>query len=128
MLVVIDTNVLVSSLINPKGLPARVMDMVFSGEIKICYSNEIVTEYKDVLLRPKFNFDYDTVEEWLGCVLSRGYEANPLPSTLEFIDESDRIFYDVARVFGATLITGNLRHYPQESFIVTLTEFFNEEQ
>ena len=31
----------------------------------------------------------------------------------------DRIFYEVAASGGAYLVTGNLKHYPQEKFIVS---------
>jgi hypothetical protein len=38
-------------------------------------------------------------------------------------DESDRVFYDVAKTAGAYLITGNTKHFPQEPFILTPAEF-----
>ena len=40
-------------------------------------------------------------------------------------DESDRPFVEVARAAGATLITGNTRHFPSETgIIVKWTQFF----
>ena len=38
-------------------------------------------------------------------------------------DEDDRKFYDVAKSSGAFLITGNIKHFPSESFIVTPADF-----
>ena len=38
-------------------------------------------------------------------------------------DEDDRAFYDTAKNNDAYLVTGNTRHYPNESFILTPTEF-----
>ena len=44
-------------------------------------------------------------------------------STVALPDESDRIFYDVARASEAILITGNTKHFPNEPFIMTPAEF-----
>jgi hypothetical protein len=38
-------------------------------------------------------------------------------------DETDRKFYDVASACGALLITGNLKHYPSEPFIISPAGF-----
>ena len=38
-------------------------------------------------------------------------------------DETDRIFYDTAKASGAILITGNLKHFPSEPFIMKSAEF-----
>jgi len=38
-------------------------------------------------------------------------------------DEDDRIFYDTAKSANAVLVTGNKKHYPDESFIMTPAEF-----
>jgi len=39
------------------------------------------------------------------------------------INADDRIFYDAAVEAMAYLITGNIRHFPKESFIVTPAQF-----
>jgi hypothetical protein len=39
------------------------------------------------------------------------------------IHEDDRIFYDTAKHSGSILVTGNLKHYPKEAFILAPTEF-----
>lgn len=51
MKVVIDTNVFVSSFINPEGTPRKIIDLWKLGKIVICLSDEIITEYISVLLR-----------------------------------------------------------------------------
>jgi predicted nucleic acid-binding protein len=38
-------------------------------------------------------------------------------------DETDRKFYDTAKSSSATLITGNMKHYPAEPFIMTPADF-----
>ncbi|MBE0431038.1 MAG: putative toxin-antitoxin system toxin component, PIN family [Dehalococcoidia bacterium] len=51
--VVLDTNVLVSALINPHGKPAQIMDGVLAGRIRLFVSPSIVTELERVLGYPK---------------------------------------------------------------------------
>jgi hypothetical protein len=48
-----------------------------------------------------------------------GTDESPTPLP----DESDRKFYDTAKYCGAFLITGNIKHFPQEPFIITPAEF-----
>jgi predicted nucleic acid-binding protein len=49
----------------------------------------------------------------------------PVASVFPMTDESDRKFYDVAKTAEAFLVTGNMKHYPKEPFIVTPSEFAN---
>jgi len=121
--VVIDTNILVSALISPKGNPAKIIEMIITGKLKIFYSDEILGEYEEVLLRPKFNLNRDSLRRWLESVLGKGHNVNPISSTFGMLDESDRIFYDVAKSCGIYLVTGNIKHYPSESLILTPTQF-----
>ena len=54
MRIVIDTNVVISGLISPSGLPAQIIDLWILNEITVCLSTKIIEEYISVLLRPKF--------------------------------------------------------------------------
>ena len=47
----------------------------------------------------------------------------PKVSNTPLPDETDRKFYDLAKEVGAILITGNRKHYPDEEFIMTPSEF-----
>ena len=38
-------------------------------------------------------------------------------------DESDRIFYDTAKESKSILISGNLKHFPNEEFIMLPADF-----
>ena len=54
--VVLDTNVLVSALLQPQGMPARALLIVLSGTAaQLCVSGDIYAEYDEVVRRPKFN-------------------------------------------------------------------------
>ena len=56
MLVVIDTNVLVSALWSKNGAPAKIISLVLQGKLIPCYDYRILSEYRTVLARPKFGF------------------------------------------------------------------------
>jgi len=54
-----------------------------------------------------------------------GVLVDPIVSKVTLPDESDRMFYDAALENNAILITGNLKHYPNEKFIMTPTQFLD---
>lgn len=51
---VIDTNVLVSAMLKWNSIPGNIMELAFDGPIVPIISREIVREYREVLMRPKF--------------------------------------------------------------------------
>lgn len=51
MKIVIDTNVFVSSFLNPKGTPRRIIDLWKRGIVTLCLCAEILAEYLEVLSR-----------------------------------------------------------------------------
>lgn len=123
MLVVIDTNILVSALWSRNGSPARVISMVLSGELTPCYDHRILCEYREVLQRPKFGFskwEINTLLEWF-----EAYGRSVLPPPLEdvFIDETDKKFYEVAKYCRAILVTGNLKHFPEDPLVMSVKDF-----
>ena len=121
--VVLDTNVLVSALWNKHGSPAVVVRMVLDGLLTVCYDSRIIAEYTDVLHRPEFPFETADINILLGWIKEKSLSVVVPKSEIEFIDEDDRMFYEVAVFCDATLITGNIRHYPEEPFIMTVTGF-----
>ena len=113
MLVVLDTNILVSTLLSPFGPPARVLDLVLSGDIRAAYDDRLMAEYREVLARAKFSFapaDVATVLVYLEADGER-VTARPLPCVLP--DPDDLPFPEVAAQAEAVLITGNAAHYPE---------------
>ncbi len=120
--VVIDTNILVSSLWSPSGTPARIISLIWSGQLIPCYDSNIMDEYFAVLHRPHFKFSNAEVSTLLRFFRNAGLSVVVQPSTINLLDESDRKFYDVAKACDALLITGNTRHYPDDPAIVTAAE------
>jgi len=62
MIIVLDTNVLVSAILQPRGKPAAVLDLVLTSQVLLAYDRRIMMEYREVLHRPKFKFDKKHVE------------------------------------------------------------------
>ncbi|GHT70510.1 hypothetical protein FACS1894110_22180 [Spirochaetia bacterium] len=103
MKVVLDTNVIVSAFLNPKGIPAEIVSLVLSEKIILCYDNKILSEYTDVLTRSKFNFNKELVNDFLEFIKIYGEYIVAESQDIQFIDEDDKIFYDVFRSSDANL-------------------------
>ena len=114
MRIVLDTNVLVSSLLSPFGAPGQIVRMVASGAVVLCYDARILSEYREVLLRPKFPFSEEAVEALLNHIAASGIIVAGMPSRHELPDRSDEPFLEVALAADdVTLVTGNVKHYPK---------------
>ena len=123
MLIVIDTNVLVSALWSKNSNPARLLYLVFEGILKPCYNYRILEEYQEVLKRPKFKFSDSDIQNLLEGIKIMGMSVVAEPMSTLFEDEEDKKFYEVAKFCNAKLITGNLKHFPKENGIVSVSEF-----
>ena len=77
------------------------------------------------MLRPKFSKKLDAakIRRFIDLLRNIGISFDPPPSTIKLQDESDRIFYDTAKGSASYLITGNIKHYPKESFILLPADF-----
>ena len=124
--VVLDTNVLVSALWSADGNPSRIVHMIPDGKIIPHFCEEILLEYKTVLSRSSFHFHQDRVDELLERFVLFGRNVEARKSDIPLSDESDRVFFDTAKEIGAILITGNIKHYPNESFILTPADFLSK--
>jgi len=100
--------------------------MFFENEIVLFYDKEIIDEYNRVLRRDKFKFLEPEINNLLHFIETNGISISDMEKSIEFmIDESDRKFYDVAKKCKAFLITGNHKHFPKESFILSPADFLN---
>ena len=122
MIVVLDTNVLVSALLSPFQAPARVLDLVLSGEIDAVVDDRILAEYREVLARPKFGFDVRAVHDLLDYFEHAGVVAQAMPLTIDLPDPDDCIFVEAAASANAILVSGNLRHYPPQMSLGIVAE------
>jgi putative PIN family toxin of toxin-antitoxin system len=123
--VVLDTNVIVSALLTPAGNPARIYRMFLTGMLTFVFNESILEEYADVFYRPHLGIPADDANIVLDAIRRYGEQIIPVPSTFTMPDEDDRIFYDTAKAAGAYLITGNLKHYPNEPHILKPADFLD---
>jgi len=113
--IVLDTNVLVAGLLSPFGACGEIVRMISSGEITLYFDARILSEYREVLRRPKFGFEQEKVAALLDYIASCGQAvaSSPLPFSLP--DKNDEPFLEVTIASKAVcLVTGNQKHFPAE--------------
>jgi len=114
--VVIDTNVFVSAYLthNYNSATSKIVDSLFKGKIIPLYNEEIMTEYQEVLSRPHFDISKDERDALFEYIRKKGVEAERASVSTLFIDESDRVFYEVALSendsFLVTVTSNTFRH------------------
>lgn len=120
---VIDTNVLISAMLKWNSVPGNVLEFTFSGTIVPVLNEHIVREYREVLSRPKFKFPKDIIDTVVSEIERLGIYIDAPELEIELPDPKDRVFYEVVmeerNVEDAYLVTGNLKHFPAEPFVVT---------
>jgi len=124
MRVALDTNVIVSALMNVNGTPAKILSLILNGKVKILYDNRIIFEYNDVLSREEFGFNNEIINDMINYFKHDGEFVNPEYIKAKFSDETDKKFYEVYKTGKAEyLITGNIKHFPKENTIIVPKDF-----
>ena len=122
--IVLDTNIIVSAALSSEGNPAKIIKLIaLDDSIQIYYSPAILDEYKKVLSYERLNLSEEKQTRAVNLIEKNGVCVQPETSAIPLPDESDHIFYDTAKAVNAYLVTGNLKHYPEESQIVTPARF-----
>ena len=84
-------------------------------------TKEIIDEYHDVLLRPKFGFPEQIVSDILNEFNSQGITIDAEHIDIDMPDPKDLVFYEVVmegrKKDDAYLVTGNIKHFPNKPFI-----------
>ena len=124
-LVVYDTNTFVSYLLSSKKTSAVCIAVasIFDETAVPVFSDETMAEYVRVLNYEKFDFLPEQINDLLDFVRSNGLYVVPHPTTVPFVDTTDKPFYDAAVAAGAWLVTGNKKHFPSADFIVSPREW-----
>jgi len=126
--VVIDTNVLVSALItrNEMSPTVKILRLISENKIVPVYSEEIIKEYNDVLHREKFKLPNEIIVKLLNDIISNGFEIKETVKVEEEMpDPKDIVFYAVTLTTSdkeSVLVTGNGKHFPSKSFVLTPLE------
>lgn len=121
--VIIDTNILVSGLLNPYGNPAVIIRMVVSNTLRIVLDTRVYHEYQVVLRRPRFRFAPDDVQALLTFFKTGGMWIVPPPVFISLPDPSDLPFIELSYYSHAPVITGNTKHFPDDITVLTPSEF-----
>lgn len=131
--IILDTNVIVSSLIQ-KNYPYLIVDHCIEGNAIICVSYPILQEYIEVLGRPKFArfSNFKTNADFLIARLSEMSEIyKPKNKVNIILDEPDNRLLELANISKADfIITGNTNDFTMNSYektkIVTPKEFWEK--
>ena len=132
--VVLDTNVLVSSLIQ-RSHPYRIVnDFLLSRKIELCISDSVLAEYYDVLNRKKFSKYSDFLEKSEAMLADIELNANkfrPRRKLKIIRDHSDNKFLELSETSKAHfLITGNTNDFTMRNYkrtkIVTPKEYLEK--
>lgn len=116
MKIVLDTNILVSGLLQPFGPSGQIVRLVAAGELVLCHDSRILAEYREVLLRKKFRFDPERVEILMEEIRAGGLPVAARPLAIRLPDPDDEPFLEIALASGAQcLVTGNIKHYPADA-------------
>ena len=119
MRVVLDTNVVVSGVLRPSSVPARVLSLIHEARIRPVVDIRILEEYRDVLARPRLRVPAAIATEWLQTFAEIAEHVTVTTETAErfghlaLADPDDRLFMEGAASAGAVaIITGNTSHFP----------------
>ena len=125
MNIVLDTNILISAAWSRGRNASAILNAAFARKFTVCYDSRIFAEYTKVFHYPKMHFSEEEIESVLCPLFKNGISVipNPIRDIPFDRDETDRKFYEVAKFCHAVLITGNLRHYPEDPDIMNATDF-----
>jgi len=126
---VIDTNVVISSMLKHSSVPGQVMDLAVAGTIVPLLNDEILTEYKEVLSRNNFGFQDSAIDDLIDLLKESGIFLERTVTEEAFPDPDDTVFYEIVMTARNTedafLITGNIKHFPARPFVVTPREMLD---
>lgn len=113
--IVIDTNVVVSALIQ-QSYPHRIIYNLFiGGKIQLCVSGQLMREYYKVLIRPKFSRYPDffvRAEILLGKIETKALKYNPTIKLDLLKDKDDDMILELAdECLADFIITGNTNDF-----------------
>ncbi len=127
MRIVLDTNIIVSAMLQPLGPSSSIFLMALAEKVQLCLTEPILAEYKEVLHRPRLKRDSNIVRHALAAIRKAGDIVLPVRGIHACSDPDDNMFLECAEAAGAQyLITGNIRHFPEfwkKTKIVTPREF-----
>jgi putative PIN family toxin of toxin-antitoxin system len=111
--VVLDTNILVSAMLQPLGPSAQLLLLALNGSIRLCITGSIYAEYEEVISRPRLQRSPEVITGALQAIREAGFWVRPVKPVKACSDPDDDIFLECAQAADAEyLVTGNLKHFP----------------
>jgi putative PIN family toxin of toxin-antitoxin system len=124
---VLDTNVILSAALKPKGLQRTALTLALTRPAHLYVSAAILDEYSEILARPRFRIPKGVRLQVLQTIKNRSNLVTPLRQLEVCADPEDNIFVECADAARADyLITGNQKHFPaywKSTKIITAREF-----
>lgn len=126
---VVDTNILVSAAIKPRGLQRTVVLLATRKPATLYVSKEILAEYREVLARPELKIRKGLRQQLLQLIRNRSHPVKPSHRLHVTKDPNDNKFLECADAARADyLVTGNSRHFPtfwKRTKVITPREFID---
>jgi uncharacterized protein len=126
---VVDTNIVVSAALKPDGLQRTVLLLAITKPARLYVSNVILTEYRDVLLRPELQIRKGPRQQLFDLIRKRVHLIDAVRTVQITYDPEDNMFIECADAARADyLVTGNVRHFPRfwkNTKVVTSREFLS---
>ena len=111
---VLDTNVVVSAALKPKGLQRTVLLIAISKPARLYASKAILVEYQQVLARLELRIRKGLQSQLTALIENRARLVRLAHAVRAAKDPGDDIFLECADEARADyLITGNSRHFPR---------------
>lgn len=125
----IDTNVIVSSMLKTNSIPGVIVNLVYRNVIVPLLNADIIKEYFEVLSRNKFEINPERIDNLINTIKERGIYLEREQTLEALIDKDDIVFFEIVmsarNTMDAYLITGNMKHYPIRSYVVTPREMID---
>lgn len=110
---VIDTNVVVSGALKPRGLERTALVFALTPPASLFVSQEILAEYAEVLSRSELRIPARERQPLMDLIVGQSHLVVPNRKLTVCDDPDDDIFLECADAAQADyLITGNTRHFP----------------
>lgn len=111
--IVLDTNVVVSAMLNSSGTAPDVLRLALHQHVQLCVSEAILEEYEGVLRRPKFRRPPRVVSALMKAIRATADKIEPTETLVVSTDEADNRFLECAKASDADyIVTGNQQHFP----------------
>jgi putative PIN family toxin of toxin-antitoxin system len=111
--VVLDTNIIVSALLQPLGPPAQAFLLAVEASVQLFISGSVYAEYEEVVRRPRLRLDENTIATALRVIREKSLWVRPTEAIQACADPDDDIFLECAQAARADfIVTGNIKDFP----------------